>query len=434
MTWLANLVYALAALVYLPVLAHQMVAQKKNRRGWKQRLGHIPRFSPDRPRIWVHAVSLGEVNATPRLVAALRERLPDADVVISTTTDTGYARACALYGQDHVFRYPLDFSWIIRRVLNRVRPSLIVLVELEVWYNLVALASRRGVPVAVVNGRLTERSCRRLGWLGPLGRSMFRRLAWVGTQDETITKRFESLGTPADRLEITGSVKWDTAHVSDRIDGAEELAKALGLDRTRRLWVCGSTGPEEERIILDAYDRLRRQRPEVDLVIVPRKPERFEEVADLIRSAGYDCIRRSEHPDGSAAPVGGDRPRVWLGDTLGELRKFYALAPFVFVGRWLGRLGGSDPMEVAALAKPIVVGPHMENFSLPVACLERAGAIRVVRPADGNAASLLCREVEALVSDAAGAQRVGAAARQVVLDNQGATERTATALVGLLRR
>jgi 3-deoxy-D-manno-octulosonic-acid transferase len=434
MTWLANLVYAFAALVYLPVLVYQMVAQKKNRQGWKQRFGHIRPFDPSRPRVWMHAVSLGEVNATPKLVAALRERVPEVDVVISTTTDTGYARACALYGQDRVFRYPLDFSWIIRRVLDRVRPCLIVLVELEVWYNLVALASRRGVPVAVVNGRLTERSCRRLARLGPLGRPMFRRLAWVGAQDETIAKRFEAVGTAAEQLEITGSVKWDTAHVSDRIDGAEELAEALGLDRTRRLWVCGSTGPGEERIILEAYDGLRRQRPEVDLVIVPRKPERFEEVADLIRAAGYDCIRRSELPDGSPAPGRGDRPRVWLGDTLGELRKFYTLATVVFVGRSLVPMGGSDPMEVAALAKPIVVGPHMENFSLPVACLERAGAIRIVRPADGNAASLLCRELMALVSDAVVAQRVGAAARQVVLDNQGATKRTATALVGLLRR
>ncbi|MBN1512179.1 MAG: 3-deoxy-D-manno-octulosonic acid transferase [Phycisphaerae bacterium] len=434
MTWLANFVYALAALVYLPVLVYQMVAQNKNRRGWKQRLGHIRPFAPDRPRIWVHAVSLGEVNATPKLVAALRHRLPDVDVVISTTTDTGYVRACALYGQDRVFRYPLDFSWIIRRVLNRVRPSLIVLVELEVWYNLVALASRRGVPVAVVNGRLTERSRRRLGRLGPLGRSMFRRLAWVGAQDETIAKRFQAVGTPADRLEITGSVKWDTAHVSDRIEGSEKLAEALGLDQTRPLWVCGSTGPGEERIILDAYDRLCRQRPEVGLVIVPRKPERFEEVAELIRSSGYDCVRRSEHPDGSAAPASGERPRVWLGDTLGELRRFYALAAVVFVGRSLVPMGGSDPMEVAALAKPIVVGPHMENFSLPVACLERAGGIRIVRSADGNASSLLCREVESLVNDAATARRVSAAARQVVLDNQGATERTATALVKLFRR
>jgi len=242
------------------------------------------------------------------------------------------------------------------------------------------------------------------------------------------------VGTPPDRLEITGSVKWDTAQVSDRIDGADELAAAIGLDSTRPLWVCGSTGPGEERIILEAYHQLRQKQSDVELAIVPRKPERFDEVAALIRDAGYDCIRRSRHPDGSAPPASAGSPRVWLGDTLGELRKFYTLATVVFVGRSLVPMGGSDPMEVAALARPIVVGPYMENFSLPVACLEQAGAIRIVRPANEDVASLLCREVGALLNDTALARTLGTAARQVVLDNQGATERTATALSGLLGR
>ncbi len=172
MRWLADAVYLIIGLIYLPVALYHALVVGKNRRGWRQRFGGVPRFDPDRRRIWIHAVSLGEINATPKLVEALRQPLPDVDIVLSTTTDTGYVRGVQLYGVDRVFRFPLDFSWVMARVLNRVRPTLIVLVELEVWPNLVHLASRRGIPIAVVNGRLTERSARRLAWFGGTVRTM----------------------------------------------------------------------------------------------------------------------------------------------------------------------------------------------------------------------------------------------------------------------
>jgi 3-deoxy-D-manno-octulosonic-acid transferase len=436
MTWVANVVYLLAGALYLPVLLYQMIVQRKNRRGWAERFGWISLAPSAAPRFWVHAVSLGEINATPLLVAKLRQRLPGHEVIISTTTDTGYARACQLYDPACVFRYPLDFSWVVSRVLARVRPSLIVLVELEVWHNLVALAWRRGIPVTVVNGRLTQRSCRRFRWLGGIGRSMFRRLRWVGAQDQQIAERFRHLGVPDEHLDITGSLKWDTAQVADHIDGADALAAALGIDRHQPLWVCGSTGPDEEAIILDAYRRVREASPDVTLVIVPRKPERFDQVADLVRQTGYECTRRSKHPDVSAGNSGSaeagladgaGRPRVILGDTMGELRKFYSLADAVFVGRSLVPLGGSDPMEVAALAKPVVAGPHMDNFQLPVAALESADAIRTVRSAEDLAA-----EISRLCRDPAYARRLGEAARRVVLDQQGATDRTVDALARIV--
>ena len=161
MRWLADLAYFLAGMLYLPVALYQMVVLGKNRRGWGERFGLVGPFARSKPRLWIHAVSLGEVNCTPRLVSALREDLPDHEFVVSTTTDTGFARAVELYGRERVFRFPLDFSPVISRVLARLAPSLIILVELEVWFNLVRLADRRGVPVAVVNGRLTERSTRR---------------------------------------------------------------------------------------------------------------------------------------------------------------------------------------------------------------------------------------------------------------------------------
>ncbi len=428
MRLIADFAYLLAGLLYLPVALYQALVLGKNRHGWRERFGFVRHFDPDRRRIWIHAVSLGEINATPRLVEALQSRLPEADIVFSTTTDTGYARGVQLYGADRVFRFPLDFSPVIARVLRRVRPSLIVLVELEVWYNLVRMATRRGVPVAVVNGRLTERSAGRFGKLGAPVRTMFSDLAWVGAQDEAIAGRFRELGTPADRVEVTASMKWDTATVCDSVDGAEMLGRALGIGGSLPLWVCGSTGPGEETLLLDAYRHIvstMNENPPL-LAIVPRKPERFDEVARLIERQGFACVRRSVHGDDnpvSSLPGGG----VVLGDTMGELRKFYSLAAVVFVGRSLVPMGGSDPMEVAALGKPMIIGPHTANFRLPVEALLRAEAIRVVESSDE-----LQDALAALLQDGVLAEALGRHARQVVLDHQGATERTADGLVLLL--
>ncbi len=431
MRWIADLVYLLAGLAYSPVAIYHALFLGKNRRGWVERFGGVPCFSSERRRVWIHAVSLGEMNATPRLAAAIAEAAPDLEVVFSTTTDTGYRRGLELYGADRVFRFPLDFSWVVSRTLRRVNPAMIVLVELEVWYNLVVSASRRGIPVVVVNGRLTARSARRLAWLGAVGRSMFRSLSWVGAQDDTIAARFRALGVPPERLEVTGSMKWDTAQIADAMDGADALGKALGFDGSRPVWVCGSTGPGEEGVILDAYRKvLAMQSASADrtpmLVIVPRKPERFDEVSRLIEQSGFACVRRSRRPDGEigASLLAG---AVVLGDSLGELRKFYSLADVVFVGRSLVRLGGSDPMEVAALGKPMVAGSFMDNFEAPVRALRDAQALTVVHDA-----SALADAVSEILANATRAEALGQKARETVLQHQGATQRTARQLARVL--
>ena len=430
MSWLANIVYAFAAIAYLPILFYQMLRQGKNRRGWREKLLG-PRRDLDsdhrRKRIWVHAVSLGEINAARGIIDGLDSRFPDHQVVISTTTDTGYERACSLYGADRVFRYPLDFSWTIKRSLKRIDPVMIVLIELEVWFNLVTIAAKRGIPVCVVNGRLTERSCRRLALIGFLSRKMFAPLSWVGAQDAPTAKRFESLGVPSSRVAVAGSVKWDTAMVADHIAGQDELAASMGIDQAKPLWVCGSTGPGEELIILNAFAELRKTNPDLQLAIIPRKPERFDQVADLIEKAGYSCLRRSLFPDGTNPPVGSDKTLVLLGDTMGELRKFYSLANVVFVGRSLVSMGGSDPMEVAALAKPVLVGPHMENFSQPTELLASDGGLIQLSAVEGLAAAVM-----ELLADRSRIKQMGRNARQVVLNQQGATGRTLDALARLI--
>jgi 3-deoxy-D-manno-octulosonic-acid transferase len=427
MRWVANLCYLVAALIYLPRLLYEMVLLKKNRGGWTERRGHLRRLSSGRPRVWIHAVSLGEMNATRSLVASLRERRPDCEVVLSTTTDTGYARGRELYPDLYVFRYPLDLSWIVFRAMDRIKPSLIILVELELWHNLSSIAAARGIPVAIFNGRLSERSSRRYKLIGGLVRSMFARVTWVGAQDAAYAGRFEELGVPRDRITVTGSVKYDTAPTDPNVPGVEELRADLGLPPAAVFWVCGSTGPGEEEIILRAYTSLRERCPDLWLSLVPRKPERFDDVARVIEKAGYACFRRSAPQARRAIDLDTpDRRSVILGDTMGELRKFYALSTVAFVGRSLVPMGGSDVIEAAALSKPILVGPHVDNFADAVSQLRAKGGIVITQP------DQLAEDVGKTIEDREFAARLSRNARAVVQENLGATARALDALVPLL--
>jgi 3-deoxy-D-manno-octulosonic-acid transferase len=421
MTWLFDLAYLAALALGWPLLIYRRLTRGPGSLALGERLGNVPSRSVSARCVWIHGVSLGEINATRTLVAELRRRAPDVAIVVSSTTQTGLARARQLYPRLTVFRFPLDLSFIVRRVLSRVRPSIIVLMELEVWPNLIYIAARRGVPVVIANGRVTdERTMRRFQrpLLRSVARGMFRRVRWVGAQEEGYARRFALLGVPPGHIELTGSLKYDAADVGDRIDGQDELAAQMTIDPQRPLWVCGSTGPGEEAIILDAYQRLIERFADLQLAIIPRKPERFDEVAQLIAQRGFACLRRSGAPPLVPHEVADPRP-VFLGDTMGELRKFYALAAVVFVGRTLVPLGGSDVMEVAGLGKPLVVGPHTDNFAEAVELLRRDDACRIV--ADG---AMLAEQVELILADAQLARRVGDAARAAILSRRGATERT----------
>ncbi|MCG3137530.1 MAG: 3-deoxy-D-manno-octulosonic acid transferase [Phycisphaerae bacterium] len=429
MSWLANVAYLGAGIAYSPFLLYQMTVQKKNRTGWRERFGYIAPRPPVRPAVWIHAVSLGEVNATRTLVAELQHHNPPLDIILSATTDTGFAQARKLYPQLRVIRYPLDFSWMVDRVLDRLQPALIVLMELEVWYHLVTRAAARNIPVCVANGRFTQRSFERLQWLGRFVQPMFTPLSWVGAQTAEIAERFRRMGVAGDRVEVVGSIKWDTTEVTDAVAGSAELRHALQLQADRPVVVLGSSGPGEEDQLLDNWPLVLREVPETQLVIVPRKPERFDEVAQLINRRGYPCIRRSLHPDRGVATSADERAeqKIYLGDTLGELRKFYSLADVVIIGRTFMPMGGSDPMEVAALGKPMIVGPHVENFSDPVAQLCASGALLQVATFAQAIPPLVQWLKNANIRQPAGAQGV-----LTVQKNQGATRRTIRQLQSLL--
>ena len=319
------------------------------------------------PRILVHGVSVGETHALQPLVEALAASSVAPDVVVSASTATGYERARAIHAPGReVVRYPLDFTWMAKRFLDRVRPALVVLGELELWPSFLAACARRRIPVAVVNGRLSERSYQGYRRWSALVRPMFRQLALVIAQTETYRDRFVALGVPAERAVVGGSLKWDAAARDPDPARAAALAAALGIDAARPVIVAGSTGPGEEEALL-------RGLPDGwQLLLAPRDPARWEQVARLV--PGMPRRSRASAVDGKAAV---DTPSVFLLDTLGELPAAYLLADAVFVGRSLGPMGGSNPLEAVALDKPVVTGPHHEHFAGVVAELEREGGVVV---------------------------------------------------------
>ena len=527
-----DLFYLMAALLASPVVAARL-ARGKWRTDWRGRFGHVgvldaPASSTDEapgsvgspdpaaaaleatptasdavpaaadaipaavdtparplpPTVLVHGVSVGEVAATRQLVDLLAVR---ARVVVSSTTDTGVARARSLYGAHHpVVRYPLDLSWMVRRFLDAVRPDLVVLTELEVWPNLVTECTRRGIPVCVVNGRLSAASYRGYrrarGWVRPI----FRQLAAVDAQNEAYARRFADLGVPRDRVRVTDTMKWDTsgrplpgrlaaeapatdpaaatlpatkASATDPAatppatkapaatpPAAEALAAVLGLDRSRPLIVAGSTGPGEEKELIATRPRVAQ------LLLVPRKPERFDAVAalhpDIRRRSDPRSARASaavppssrrvadqgQPPAGRLGGGSGDPagmapapPDLFLLDTMGELELAYTLADVAIVGRSFLPMGGSDPIPPVAAGCATVIGPHHENFADVVSAL-RAGSGIAVTSSPKEAMEAAAR----LLQDAGARRQMARQGRRVIEERRGASARSADLVLGLL--
>lgn len=387
-----------------------MAAKGKLRTDWNARFGSgeiVPHAG--RPRVLIHAVSVGEVNAIRGLVERLaRDRL-SVEVVVSATTDTGFARARELFGARHeVVRTPFDFSSAQRHWFDRLSPDLLVLVELELWPNMTRLAAARGVPVVVVNGRLSDRSIVGYRRFRRVLSPMFERTTLVLAQNASYAERFAELGAP--EVVVSGNMKWDSVAFADDVPGSAELREEFGIPKGAPLVVAGSTEPGEEALLRDALPEGAR------LLVAPRKPEWFDGVAANLPG----CVRRSRRERGGA------ETRFYLLDTIGELRKAYALADVVVMGRSFGRLYGSDPIEPAALAKPVVIGPRVADFADVVEVLREAKGIRQVE-ADGLAAALA-----ELLADPRARAELAFRAREAIRRQQGATARTADVLLAML--
>jgi len=428
-----DIAYGLGVAVSSPYWLVKPSARRKVLGAFSQRMGTVAQRESNQPAILIHAVSVGEVNATRALVDALIRERGDLHIVVSTTTKTGYEQGQKIYGSSPrvtLIRYPLDFTGAINRVLDAVRPDAVVLMELEVWPNFMRECARRDIPVILANGRMTTPAFNRYRLIKPIASLMFGRLARVCAQDETYAKRFEAMGVSPERILITGTMKFDTAQIADHVEGDRTLAEGLGLDPTQEpIWVCGSTGPGEEQIILNEYRNLLATFPRVRLVIVPRKPERFDEVAGIIEQFKFQVLRRSAN---QPPPQNPPMPPVILGDTMGELRKFYSLAGVVFVGRTLVDLGprqhGSDMIEPAALGKAVIVGPYTGNFDHAMRALKAKDAVVEIPDA-----STLAENVKTLISTPDHAKAMGRRAQEVVKSEQGATQRHVRVILEELR-
>ena len=380
------------------------------------------RLDAARP-VWMHGVSVGEVLALVPLVARFRARFPGVPVVISASTTTGLTTAHDRFPDLPVFAFPLDWSWAVRRSLDTVNPRLIVLAESELWPNFLAEAKRRGVPVVVVNARLSPRSYRRYAMLGRVGRWLLTQVDHFAVQSPVYAEQLSRLGVPPGRLSVTGSIKYDGVCGDRDNPKTSQLRRLFGLRATDPVIVFGSTQAPEEALALRAFTQLQRQCPDLRMLIVPRHPERFEQVALLLAESGLPFVRRSQ----LRQPL--DRcPPLVLVDTVGELAAVWGLACIAFVGGSLdGKRGGQNLIEPAAYGAAVVVGPHTWNFRDVVTRFTQAGALRVVHTGDELTATLsrwLADPIERL--------RIAETARQLVLSGQGATERTLAILQAFL--
>ena len=429
MTFIFDCIYVLAAAAISPVVVYRMIKHKRYQKGWGQRFGKITRKEPEKKCIWLHAVSVGEVNATKTIVKELKKRFGDYEIVISTTTDTGFARASILFGSSHTVTYfPFDFSPVMHKAFREIRPAICLLMELEVWPNFVRIAEQQNIPVVVVNGRITERSFSGYKKIKPIAEKTFGRVSLILAQTEEYARRFRQVGAAEEKVIVTSSLKYDTAQTEDKVEGADTLAAELGIE-DEKLWVAGGTGNDEEKILLDVYRDLKQQNRfrDLRLVLVPRKPERFDEVAQLIKQAGFSLVRYSQIKEGKAMSID-DKQAVILGDTMGDLRKFYSLATIIFVGRSLVPMGGSDMVEAAALGKPVLFGPHTTNFKQAVdALLEGNGAIMVKDKQE------LLDTLQKCLNEPDFAEKIARNGQQVIKKNQGATKKTITEIEKLLR-
>lgn len=425
MRYIIDAIYFTGFVLAIPFYLWRMVFQGRYRRGWDHRFGLVPRRHGLQPTIWIHGVSVGEVNAAKPLVDEIQKVFPGHRVVISSTTDTGFAAAEKCFAPSHmVFHWPFDFSWSVSRALNRIRPALVVLMEGEAWPNFLAECNRRKIPAMIANGRMSpDKGYPRYKKLGKLATALFNRLDAIGVQDELYGEKYVDLGVDPVKIHLTGMLKFESVSTADRIDGCDELASAMGISDKAPLLVAGGTGNDEEAMVIDAWEQIAASHPSLQLAIVPRKPERFEEVAKLIASRGYEAVRRSQRADGCTDPL--PEKSILLGDTMGELRKFYFLSTISFAGRSLVRMGGSDMIEAAATGTPTCFGPHTYNFPQTDGLCQHG--CREVADTTGLA-EVACQWLD----DQDSANAAGEEARQYIIRQKGAARRNVILMCHLL--
>ncbi len=407
--WYPLLTYLLLPYVLLHLIGRGWRAPDYWQR-WRERFGY-PRHS--RPGvIWLHAVSVGEVQAARPLVRALRERYPQHPLLITTTTPTGSQRVRALFGETVLHCYlPYDLPGAVARFYRRFQPVLGLILETELWPQLLAAGAQRQVPLLLLNARLSPRSARRYAWAPRLTAATLAQLRLIAAQSSADARRFAALGAPKERLHTTGNIKFAIAPYASLKEQAEALRHQWGNNRPA--WIAASTHEGEEEVVLEAFARIRQQLPQTLLLLAPRHPERFAKIQQLCRRKGLETVTRSSQQPLTPSTA------VFLGDTLGELMLFYAAADVAFVAGSLVPVGGHNPLEPASLGLPILLGPHTFNFEEISQMLQDCGAAQTVH----DAASL-ATAVTQLLTDAPLRAQWGERGQTLVQQNRDALTRT----------
>ena len=441
---LYNLLFAVVGLILLPGYLRRMIRRGHYRAGFGQRFGRYApalraRLAQGPPRPWIQAVSVGEMLVALKLIAALRARCPDLPLILSTTTTTGFALAQERAGSGvEVVYTPIDAAPFVRRAFAALRPSRVIIVDGGLWPNLLWEARARGLPVALVNARLSPRSEKRWRACSWLARPIMQLLDLVCVPTAADVARWQKLGVGPARIRVTGSVKFDAqplpaapasrtlpppsekvAPQGEVLGGLQRSLRDLQVSADAPVLLGGSTHPGEERILGEVYLRLRRRFPELFLIVAPRHAERAPEIEAALSALGLKVIRRSV-----PTPASCSQPNVLLLDTTGELRDWYSIATVVFIGKSLTVGGGQNPVEAIAAGKPVVFGPRMDNFGDLAACLLAVqGAVQV---ADASELEQACAW---LLADPGTAADQAAAAAHILAEHAGAARRTADLLL-----
>jgi 3-deoxy-D-manno-octulosonic-acid transferase len=417
-----NILLVFAALFLVPYYAVKILLTGKYRKSIGPKFGFLSagalKGMKGSPRIWIHAVSVGEVTAAAPVISNLREILPDASIVLSTSTETGQEMAHkTVHGATEIFYFPLDIPFVIRKVMNLVKPDMFVAVETEVWPNFMRICREKGIRIVMVNGRLSPRSFRRYKMTKFFWKDTLDLIDRIGTISDVDAERFKALGADPSKVHVMGNAKYDS--LAAEIDGSlrKEISGKLSISPDSRVFVAGSTHEGEEKVVLSVYGKLLEEHKDLILIIVPRHVERADDVLSLIKEEGFDDHITMTEIRGGKRPAG---ERIIVIDVIGELFKVYSLATVVYCGGSLVPRGGQNILEPAAWGKVVFYGPSMEDFTEEKEALEEVGA--GVEVSDGKE---LFDRIFNLLSNPDSLRTRGDAGKKMVASNMGASRRYA---------
>ncbi|MBI4618818.1 MAG: 3-deoxy-D-manno-octulosonic acid transferase [Desulfobacterales bacterium] len=419
---LYNVVLILGSILALPFYSFKMITAGKYRRSFLQKLGFLPKKLTEcldgKSPIWFHAVSVGEVLSSISIIRMIRDRYPNRKIILSTVTETGnYTANSRLTGIDSIIYFPLDYPWVVKRVIDAVNPLLFVIVDTDIWPNFLRELRKQQIPSIIINGRVSPRSYRGHRWFKWFFKAVLECLSFFSMQSKVDSDRIIRSGADATRVVTTGNLKFDQT-VPDLTEAEKErLLASMGLKPDQRVFIAGSTHKGEEDIVLDVFEVLKGEYPDLVLILAPRNPERFTEVENLASQRSLNCVRKTrgkERMGGSpTAPT-----EVIILDTIGELCKIYSVGLLVFVGGSLVKIGGHNLLEPAAYKKAVIFGPYMHNFLEISGVLKDSGGGIQVRNKDE-----FLFQARRLLGDPSLLHRLGEAAYSVIEKNQGATLR-----------